>query len=123
MISDTALTLICTTALTPLIAVAFADAFRDVLPPRRDLLSPLALTRLPDMLRWRRIDVPAYLRKISRRQLAAQIRTCEACPSKQHCDTVLRSQGGADLSFCPSNADISALGRQLGPCAGRDPRA
>ncbi|MDR3417286.1 MAG: hypothetical protein P4L83_13960 [Nevskia sp.] len=119
MLSDTTLALICAAALAPLIGIAAADAIRDVFPLRSDLLSPLALVRLQEMLRRRGIGVETYLRMTSRRQIAAQIRTCETCPSKPKCDAVLRSSECSDHAFCPSNPDLTALRQQLG-LSGRD---
>lgn len=108
-ISDTALAVAWLTPLALLTGLASTDAFREMFPPPRDLLSRLVLVRLHAMLARRQIALPAYLSRTSRRQMAAQIRSCATCPSRSRCDAVLQSTGSADFSFCPSARELSEL--------------
>jgi len=110
-ITSTSLALVWPAAVLLLVSFSAADALREMFPPRRDLLSRLALVRLYQMLGRRSITVPEYLQATSRRQIASQIRTCESCASRAQCDSALRSSGPADFGFCPSDEVLSALSR------------
>lgn len=107
-ISDTTLILTSLTALALLVGLASADAFREVLPLRRDLLSRLALARIYAVLQHRGIGIPAYLHKTPTRRMARHIRNCETCLAKRQCDAALGASEASDFAFCP-NQDAASV--------------